>query len=118
MSAILGRVLSGVSIGWFLIIVYLLHLNEVPAIWVAGIGMAVTKLMWDIAEGLRYASRIHQALMDISDDPTAVEQFVRAAHSHRQTQDLRGVALTIYAPDSRQMRLLDEIITKQSEKSA
>ena len=114
----LGQIVGGISIAWFLLVVYVLHLNKLPAILVAALGMAITKLLWDIADGLRYASRLYEAVAVMANDMTQAEQFVKSTHTHRQTQDLRAVAQTIFAPNSRQMRLLDEIITKHHQSIA
>lgn len=113
-SALIGQILSVISITWFLFVVYLLHLNKFSAIAVSVVGMAVTKLVWDIGDGLRYAGRIYDALANLVENPEKAVQFVERAASYRQTQDLRAVAQTIFAQNSYPMILLDEIIAKHS----
>ena len=113
-SALVGQGFSIAAIAVFLTTVYLLHLNEISAIVVSAVGMALTKLLWDIGDGLRYAGRIHDALASLTQDQETVVQFVERADSYRQTQDLRSVAKTVFAPNSRQMILLDQIIVTHS----
>ena len=115
-SDLVGRILSFFSIVWFMIIVYLLHLNELPIIIVASVGMLITKLLWDIADGLRYASRIYEVLMSLESNSERAINYAKRANSHRQTQDLRAVAQTIFAQNSRQMDELENIITQHSQR--
>jgi len=112
-AKVLGNLLSVLAIVWFLFCVLELYYHYLPAMVVSALGMMITKLLWDIGDGLRYAGLIHAALSGFPNDTKLVRQFIQAATNYRQTQDLRAVALTMFAPDSRQIVLLDEMIAKR-----
>lgn len=114
-SILAGRLLSMVSIIWFGFVVYQLYLNQLPTLVTASIGMLITKLLWDIADGLRYAGRIYEALANLIDQPALAENFIKQAFDHRETQDLREVALTMFSPDSRQIAVLEELLTQHQD---
>ena len=109
-SILTGRLLSLLAILWFMAVVYHLYLNLLPSLLTASVGMLVTKLLWDAGDGLRYAGRIHLALIHLLDQPKLAETFIRQAFDHRQTQDLRAVAQTMFSPDSRQMAVLETLL--------
>ncbi len=107
-----GNILFLLSIVLFLVAVLVLYLNRFPAVLVAFLGMFVSKLVWSIAEGYRYAGRIHLALQSLNGDKTDLRNFLDKAHSFRQVQDLRTAARASFVTGSPQLRQLEEMIAQ------
>lgn len=113
-----SNICFGLSITFFLITVYLLHLNQFTPLLISAAGMMLTKLLWNCGDGFRYAAMIYKILADINNSTEALKQFLKRADNYRQIQDLRAVAHTMFAADSRQLAFLNDLIEQEySEKS-
>lgn len=111
-----GNICFGLAVVFFLSTVYLLHLNNLSPLLVSVTGMMLTKLLWNCGDGYHYAGIIYATLVDINTAPETLREFLRRADSYRQIQDLRSVAHTMFAPDSRQLEFLNDLIAREYEK--
>lgn len=110
-----GNLLFILSSVVFLVAVWILYLNRFPAVVVAFLGMFLSKLVWSIADGYRYAGRIHLALRSLNGDRADLRSFLDQADSFRQVQDLRAAARASFVTGSPQLRQLEQIIAEVLE---
>lgn len=107
-----GSILFILSIILFLLAVWVLYLNRFPAILVSFMGMFISKFVWSIADGFRYAGRIYSALQSLNGDSAALRGFLDQADSYRQVQDLRSVARATFVSGSPQLKQLEMTISE------
>ena len=108
-----SRIVFGLSIMFFLLTVYLLHLNSFSPLLVSSVGMMLTKLLWNCGDGYSYAGKIYTTLSELNKSPSSLKNFLNQADSYREIQDLRSVAHTMFAPDSRQLEFLNDLIDRE-----
>lgn len=108
-----GKVMTVASILFFLVSVYVLHLNIISPIIVSLVAMSITRLLWALGEGLIEAGRIYEALTAFSRDDAQVRDFLHRARDYRQVQDLRKVARRMFVPGSPQLRELEKVIAEE-----
>ncbi|MBD3402056.1 hypothetical protein GF420_04110 [candidate division GN15 bacterium] len=105
-----GKVLMVGAVLFFLISVYILHLNIISPIVVSLVAMAVTRLLWALGEGLQDAGRVYEVLANLKQTDRPVRKYLEHAHTYRQVQDLRRAAREMYVPGSPQLRTLEKAI--------
>jgi hypothetical protein len=110
-SGRISAVFFALSIGVFLLTVYLLYLSVLPPFLLSLLGMLGAKLAWNVADSYRYAGQLFTALRHLGTNDHPTREFLKRARSYRQIQDLRTAARVMFAPGSRQFTLLESLIT-------
>jgi hypothetical protein len=105
-----GRILSVISIASFMLSVYVLYLNVLPAVLVSFLAIAASKLLWNIGDGLGHAGRLFEILNTFDSNPEPVKDYLQHVTSYRKIQDLRRVARRMYSPGSRTLEAVEETI--------
>ena len=112
-----GNLLFLLSVGVFLLAVYVLYLNRMSSVLVALLGMFLTKLCWNVGDSLRYAGRLYAVVESLNEETSSVDRFLDEVRTYRQVQDLRTLAQTRYLPGSQQLRQLEKRIEAHAEAS-
>ena len=107
-----GSALKVLAVIFFLLSVWLLSLDFLPAILVASLSLFVCRLAWALADGMQDAGRMYMALAALREEDDRLRAFLRSVTKYRQLQDLRKVARQMYVHNSPQLRRLEEVIAE------